>query len=209
MAETVFATRTLRAMEVLVFRPSSARQLASELRIDARTARRLLNRLVEDGWATRIEGRERGAAARLEIPSYRSALALVLHDDTCRFAPAHADAGGKVLLAYREAWRDSVLEQPLERLTAATIVDPDELRSECGQIRREQVAFEREEVREGRFAMAAAVRDAFDTAPPALVLVSDDPFQPHDPRRPALEEAARDLSAVIRDEASHVASERR
>jgi DNA-binding IclR family transcriptional regulator len=66
-AEPFFATRTLHAMEVLVFRPSSARQVAGELRVDARTARRLLNRLVEEGWATRTEDRERIYAPTLRI----------------------------------------------------------------------------------------------------------------------------------------------
>ena len=237
MAEPFFATRTLHAIEVLVFRPSSARQVASELRIDARTARRLLNRLVDDGWATRIEGRERiyvptlrivalaahlieraslvraarpvvaalngstGAAAQLEIPSYRSALAVVRHDDTSRLAPAHADAGGKMLLACRDAWRESVLERPLERLTAATVVDPDDLRAECGRIRQEQVAFEYEERREGRFAMAAPIHDADGTVPAALVLTGDHPFGLDDPRRSALEDAAQELSAVLREAA--------
>jgi DNA-binding IclR family transcriptional regulator len=132
------------------------------------------------------------------IPSYRSALALVAHDDRRRLAPAHADAGGKLLLAYRDAWRESVLERPLEPLTRATVVDADELRAECGRIRHEQIAFEREERREGRFAMAAPVHGSDGNVPAALVLTAGHPFVPDDPRQAPLTEAATELSELLR-----------
>ena len=56
------------------------------------------------------------------IPSYRSALCLVhraggadARPQLRELVPAHATAGGKVLLAFRDAWRESVLAGVLER----------------------------------------------------------------------------------------------
>jgi DNA-binding IclR family transcriptional regulator len=58
-SEAFSVSRTLRAIEVLAFQPCSAPQVAGALQIHPRTARRLLNRLVADGWATRSEGQRR------------------------------------------------------------------------------------------------------------------------------------------------------
>ena len=49
--------------------------------------------------------------------------------------PAHATAPGKALLAHRDAWRDSLLAQPLRRLTPRTITDPRDLAAELTRIR--------------------------------------------------------------------------
>lgn len=57
--EAFFVTRTMQAMEVLAFQPCSAPQVAGSLRVHPRTARRLLNKLVAEGWLTRSEGRRR------------------------------------------------------------------------------------------------------------------------------------------------------
>jgi DNA-binding IclR family transcriptional regulator len=47
----------LRALELLVvLRSASATEMAECLMCNQRTARRVLNRLVEDGWACRIDG---------------------------------------------------------------------------------------------------------------------------------------------------------
>ena len=54
-AEVFFVTRTMEAMELLAFQPASAPQIAGALRVHPGTARRLLNRLVEDGWLIRSE----------------------------------------------------------------------------------------------------------------------------------------------------------
>jgi DNA-binding IclR family transcriptional regulator len=53
--ESWFVTRTMRALEVLAFEPLSAPQLATELQIHPRTARRLLTRLTEEGYVTRSD----------------------------------------------------------------------------------------------------------------------------------------------------------
>src|SRR5688572_23156493 len=59
-------SRTMAAIELLVFRPATATEVAGALHVHPRTARRLLNRLVADGWLTRSEGRR-----RLYAPTFR------------------------------------------------------------------------------------------------------------------------------------------
>lgn len=201
--DAFFVSRTMQAMEVLAFQPSSAPQVAGALQVHPRTARRLLNRLVHDGWVTRTEGQRRtyaptmrivalaahlaersplalaaqpvvtrlhaetGAVAQLLIPSYRSALCLVhraggpdARPQLRELVPAHATAGGKVLLAYRDAWRESVLELPLERVTDRTIHDADRLRAEAALVVERGFALEDSELEPGLRGAAAPVRDA-------------------------------------------------
>jgi DNA-binding IclR family transcriptional regulator len=61
-----FAARTLQALEVLAFAPLSAPQVAAALGVHARTARRMLNRLVEEGYLART-----GPQARQYEPTLR------------------------------------------------------------------------------------------------------------------------------------------
>ena len=58
--------RTMQALELLSFQPLSAPQVASALQIHPRTARRLLNRLREEGYLTRSDD-----ARRLYTPTMR------------------------------------------------------------------------------------------------------------------------------------------
>jgi DNA-binding IclR family transcriptional regulator len=53
--EAYFITRTVRALEVLASGPHSAPQLAAALQIHPRTARRMLYRLADEGYVTRID----------------------------------------------------------------------------------------------------------------------------------------------------------
>jgi DNA-binding IclR family transcriptional regulator len=211
--DSFFVIRTMQALEVLAFQPSSAPQVAEVLRVDARTARRLLNRLADEGWLVRSEGRVRtytlslrlvalaahflerspltraataavqdlhartGGVAHLTIPSYRSVLCLAQeasgphHRPHFReLIPAHATAGGKVLLAHREPWRESVLELPLERVTDRTIVDPDAVRSECEVTLTRGFAFEDGEYRAGVQAVAVPVPDESGSVMAAVAL---------------------------------------
>jgi DNA-binding IclR family transcriptional regulator len=212
-AEAFFVTRTLQAIEVLAFQPSSAPQVAGALQVHPRTARRLLNRLVADGWATRSEGRRRtyaptmrivalaaqlaerdplavaaapvvgrlheetGGVAHLAIPSYRSALCLVhraggpdARPQLRELVPAHATAAGKVLLAHRDEWRESVLAGELEPVTARTIAEPDALRAELAAIHERGHAVEDEEYLPGLRGVAVPVRGAGGEVAAALAL---------------------------------------
>jgi DNA-binding IclR family transcriptional regulator len=57
--ESWYATRTMRALELLAMAPRSASEVASALQVHPRTARRLLNRLVDEEYVTRSEGERR------------------------------------------------------------------------------------------------------------------------------------------------------
>ena len=201
--ESFFASRSMQALEVLAFGPSTATQVAAELQVHPRTARRLLNRMVHDGWLVRRDGprptytptlrivalaaqlahraplvthaadvardlHERlGSPVHLAIPSYRSALRLVRADGGSAgapalrdLAPAHAIAAGKLLLAFREPWRDVVLDSPLVPVTERTVVDVGRLRAELDVTRDRGFAVEDEEFRAGARAVAVPVRAA-------------------------------------------------
>jgi DNA-binding IclR family transcriptional regulator len=89
------------------------------------------------------------------VPSYRAVLCLVQragHWDARphrrELVPAHASAGGKVLLGHRE---DSVTER--------TIVDADALRADCAACVERGVACETGEYRPGLESIAAPVRE--------------------------------------------------
>lgn|GEM_PF-2280109 len=214
VTEALFVSRTMAAMELLAFEPLTASELASALQVHPRTARRLLARLVEDGWVERSDGRRRtfaptlrlvalaaqladrtplaraaapivaalsgetGGVAHLAIPSYTSALCLVQSAGGGREArprlrelvPAHASASGKVLLAFREPWRESVLRTTLAASTARTVVDPVAIRREGAAIRERGYAVEEGEYVDGLAGIAAPVRIADDSVPAALGL---------------------------------------
>jgi DNA-binding IclR family transcriptional regulator len=211
--DSFFVVRTMQALEVLAFQPSTAPQVAEALRVDARTARRLLNRLADEGWLVRSDGRVRtytlslrlvalaahflerspiaraataavqdlhartGGVAHLTIPSYRSVLCLAQEASGPHprphfreLIPAHAAAGGKVLLAHREPWRESVLELPLERVTERTIIDPDVVRRECETTLARGYAFEDGEYRDGLQTVAVPVPDVSGSVLAAVAL---------------------------------------
>ena len=103
-----------------------------------------------------------GNPVHLAIPSYRSALRLIRangRDDGVRdLAPAHAIAAGKLLLAFREPWREVVLASPLASVTDRTLVDAGVLRAELEASRDRGYAVEDEEFRSGGRALAVPVR---------------------------------------------------
>lgn len=191
----------MRVLELLAFAPLSAPQIAAALHAQPRTVRRVLGRLVEEGYITFRDERRRlyeptmrlvalagqivensdlarsarpyvsllhertGATAHLVVTSYQSVLCLVhaAPDDVDtrprmrELVPAHATAGGKALLAWRDRWRESVLGQPLTRHTDATIVDPEALRRALDSVRAQGHAIEDGEYQEEVRAVAAPV----------------------------------------------------
>ena len=200
-AEAFLVSRTMQAIELLSFQHASAPQVADALRVHPGTSRRLLNRLVSDGWLTRSDGyrrtyaptmrivamaaqltardpllvaarpivtrlhRETGGVAHLCIPSYRSALCLVhraggpdVRPQLRELVPAHAAAAGKLLLGYRDAWRASVLAQPLQRLTPETVVDPARIEREAAVTVERGYAFEDREFQPEVRGVAVPVR---------------------------------------------------
>jgi IclR family acetate operon transcriptional repressor len=108
-----------------------------------------------------------GATAHLWIPSYHDVVC-VLHADPTVVAegpgpmlrellPAHASAGGKVLLAHRPRWRASLIAHGLARHTARTIVDARDLGAEMDRIRARGYATEEGERGADTASVAAAV----------------------------------------------------
>jgi DNA-binding IclR family transcriptional regulator len=108
-----------------------------------------------------------GAVAHLLIPSYRGVACVVHSDDACarqppepmlrELLPAHATAAGKVLLAFRQPWRDSVLAEPLRRYTEATITAPADIERAAMQIRARGYAIDDGEYRSETLGIAAPV----------------------------------------------------
>jgi DNA-binding IclR family transcriptional regulator len=80
-----------------------------------------------------------GGSCHLCVPSHMFAVCLV-HEQgdrgcVCRphlreLVPCHCTAAGKALLAWREGWREAVLEQPLASFTERTNVGPESVRRE-------------------------------------------------------------------------------
>jgi IclR family acetate operon transcriptional repressor len=197
----------MRTLELLALRPRSAVEVANALGVHPRTARRLLNRLLVEGYATRTGPQRRkygmttklvavaghgleqaelvreavpfvkrlrdeaAAPARLSVASFRSALPVVDErpdpaDDegTSRAqlgerAPCHASAAGKVLLAFRTRWCESVLSRALDQHTPRTIADPDALRVHLEEVRQRGYALEDSEFAAGVGSVAAPVFD--------------------------------------------------
>ncbi|CCN70314.1 IclR family transcriptional regulator [Vibrio nigripulchritudo] len=75
--------------------------------------------------------------------------------------PLHCTASGKMLLAHMTPKvRDKLVHAtPLKSYTPFTLTDSNQLQEELDQIRREGIAFDREEFMEGMVAIAVPVRD--------------------------------------------------
>jgi IclR family acetate operon transcriptional repressor len=197
----------MRVLELLAYAPLSAPQLAEALGAHPRTARRVLEQLVEEEYLVRATDHRRryrptmrmvalagqvlnnsmlvqrarpyvalahertGAVAELVMPSYQSVVCVLRCDAEGKVAgpavqevvSAHCCAGGKVLLAWRDRWRDSVLSAPLERRTDRTITDPLALRRELETVRVDGYAADAgEAVADGR-SVAAAIVESGET----------------------------------------------
>jgi DNA-binding IclR family transcriptional regulator len=92
---------------------------------------------------------ETGWEVHLMIPSYRATLCIVHavngsppQPQLRELVPCHCTAAGKVLLGYRQAWRDSVLRAPLERRTTRTTTNATRLRAEVDRVREDGFALE-------------------------------------------------------------------
>jgi DNA-binding IclR family transcriptional regulator len=107
------------------------------------------------------------ATAHLFIPSYTGVACVVHCDDRCSDAPparalrellpAHATAPGKLLHAFRQAWRNNVLARGLRRYTDATLTAPADIERAATEIRARGYAIEKDEYRRGWLTIAAPV----------------------------------------------------
>lgn len=105
-----------------------------------------------------------GATAHLVVPSYGSVVCVCHaassgdeHPHLREVVPAHCTAGGKALLAYRDAWAASVLGSRLERHAPDTLTTPRALAVNLERIRERGHAVEDGEFQEGVRAVAAPV----------------------------------------------------
>jgi DNA-binding IclR family transcriptional regulator len=75
--------------------------------------------------------------------------------------PLHAGASGRAIMAFlSEDTRETLLSQPLERMSPHTVVDPQALRVLLDEVREAGLAVSRSERQEGAAAIAAPVFDA-------------------------------------------------
>jgi DNA-binding IclR family transcriptional regulator len=241
--EAFFASRAMQALEVLAFGPATVTQIADALDVHSRTARRLLNRMVHDGWLLRHDGGRpmytptlrivalaaqlavrdplirsarqpvqqlhvrTGEPVHLAVPSYRSTVRL-LHaaaaggpDDTpaaCRdLAPAHATAAGKLLLAYRTLWSETLLKTKLAAVTEHTLTDPRELRADLQRTRERGYAIEEGELHADHRALAAPITHASGEVIAALAVSTRRARAMLNAHRDELLHAARRVSAAL------------
>jgi IclR family KDG regulon transcriptional repressor len=126
--------------------------------------------------------RERlGMSCHLCVPSHLFALCLV-HDEgdgcgPCRphlreLVPCHCTAAGKALLAWREGWRDAVLEQALASFTERTNTGPESLRRELARTVARGYSIEDREYEGGTRGLAAPVFEETGEAMAALAVVA-------------------------------------
>jgi IclR family transcriptional regulator, acetate operon repressor len=124
-----------------------------------------------------------GEDCHLCVPTHLRALCLV-HvsregSAECRpqlreLVPCHCTASGKALLAWRDAWRDAVLEQPLRSFTDRTLTGPEWLRRELGRTRSRGFAVEDREYQVTTRGLAVPVFDGEQAvAAPGVVAPAD------------------------------------
>jgi IclR family transcriptional regulator, acetate operon repressor len=146
-----------------------------------------------------------GQTIHLAIPSYRSTQRLLrirpgertvekLRD----LAPAHATAAGKLLLAYRAAWREFVLCAPLGPATPQTITDPHRLERDCRRIQSRGYAIEHGELDSDIHAIASPITTCDGETIAALTISTRQRAALHT-HRDALLAAARRLSGPRHD----------
>lgn len=138
-----------------------------------------LTRIARPYLAELVEKTEESAVLALEIYD-----AIVVVDQVPTphfFKPPHpplwlvvdnlANACAKVMAAFKsQTERERLLARPYEKLTDATITDPEALRAELKKVRRDGVAFDLEEQNRGLCSVAAPVL-AHDGSPLASIAI--------------------------------------
>ena len=121
-----------------------------------------------------------------------------------RRTPLHCTSNGKVLLAYmNERERDGVLSKPLEQATEHTVIDPDEIRSQLGEIERRGYATTMEELEEGLNAVAAPIRSV-DGEVAAALSVSGPAFRMRPIDLPRIGRLTIDAATAVSRRLGHV-----
>jgi DNA-binding IclR family transcriptional regulator len=142
---------------------------------------------------------EVGEDCHLCVPSYLSAFCLVnvprRQGSRCRpqlreLVPCHCTASGKALLAWRDAWREAVLEQPLRSFTDRTVTGPEWFRRELDRTRARGFAVEDREFDADTRGVAVPVFDG-QQAVAALGIIAPAERLPPNRQREVAEAAGR------------------
>ena len=96
-------------------------------------------------------------------------------------APAYCTGVGKAMLAWDMARADSVIKAGLTKWTPYTITDEKQFREELATVRRQGVAYDRQEITLGLSCVAASIFGR-DSSPIAAMSVSG-PASQFDPQR--------------------------
>jgi DNA-binding IclR family transcriptional regulator len=121
------------------------------------------------------------ADCHLCVPSYLYALCLVheagetgtgARPHLRELVPCHCTAAGKALLAWREPWREAVLEQPLQSFTERTSTGPESLRRELARTVARGYSIEDREYEPTTRGLGAPVFSAAGEAIAALAVVA-------------------------------------
>jgi len=108
--------------------------------------------------------------------------------------PLHANAGGKLVLAYStEDWEEQLLAEPLQAYTQHTIASAEELRTEIARVRTQGWANAPEEFVIGINAVAAPIFDRTNRLVATIALVNSVQFLG---RRPTVEQIGAITSAA-------------
>jgi IclR family transcriptional regulator, acetate operon repressor len=152
---------------------------------------------------------ELGEGCHLCVPSHVFALCLVHapagaeatpRPQLRELVPCHCTAAGKALLAWREPWREAVLEQRLQSFTDRTTVGPEALRRELARTVARGYAVEDREFEPDTRGLAAPVFSDKGEAVAAIAVaapVSQLPAERYSEIGGAVMRAAGDLSAEL------------
>lgn len=153
---------------------------------------------------------ELGESCHLCVPSYLSALCLVhvagagadcVGPRLRELVPAHATATGKALLAWRDDWREAVLEHDLAAYTPRTLTGPEYLRRELRRTEARGYAVEDREYQPDTRGLAVPVLGGFDQAVAAVAVTAPAgrlPVERDAERVEIVGRAAQAISAALR-----------
>lgn len=136
----------------------------------SRVARLHLDRLaVRSGEATLLAILDSGSVLYLDRGQSTETFSMVANMG--RRSPLHSNASGKVLLAGQDPEViDRILQEPLQRSTPQTIVDPRALRRELDHVRRQGYALCSQEQEVGLSSVSVPIRDHTGSVHAALTV---------------------------------------
>ncbi|WP_172805663.1 IclR family transcriptional regulator [Brachybacterium avium] len=156
-------------------------------RLAARTGEAVLLAIIDDG-------------SVLYVDRGQSDEAFSMVANVGRRSPLHSNASGKVLLAGQDpAFLDRLLEEPLQRSTPQTIVDPAALLDELERVRQQGYALCSQEQELGLSSVSVPIRDHTGSVHAALTVAGPSARVEH--------RAELDLADLLRTEAQEISDQ--